>query len=43
MPQQIVLRSGKDLATLDRAARPSAPVQATSRQALADAAEPQGN
>lgn len=43
MPQQIVLRSGKDLATLDRTARPSAPVQATSRQALADAAEPQGN
>jgi type IV secretion system protein VirB9 len=42
MHQQIVLRSGKDAATLDRAARPATP-DATPRQALADAAKPQGN
>ena len=41
--QQIVLRNGKDLATLDRAAKQSAPVDETTRQALADATKPQGN
>lgn len=40
---QIVLRSGKDLATLDRAAKPSVPADVSPRQALADASKPQGN
>ncbi len=42
MPQQIVLRSGKDAATLDRGIKPAAPDGAP-RQALAEVSKPQGN
>jgi type IV secretion system protein VirB9 len=43
VPQQIVLRIGKDAATLDRTTTASSPGGAVPRAALADATKPQGN
>jgi type IV secretion system protein VirB9 len=43
LPQQIVLRSGKDAATLDRATTPASRGDSGARAALADAAIQQGN
>ena len=43
LPQQIVLRSGRDVATLDRAAAPTPRSEGTARAALADATKQQGN
>jgi type IV secretion system protein VirB9 len=43
VPEQIVLRRGKEIATLDRAARPASQPAAAPRQVLAEAPASQGN
>jgi type IV secretion system protein VirB9 len=43
VPSQIVLRQGKDVATLDRTTPVAAPANTGARQAFAQAAKPQGN